>query len=82
MEPGVLGGVGWWGQFTVEVCGCPRDLGVGVSWIGGGRGGWVGMGGPSCADAILVPGVPLVKVGQAARLKKRLVFVLPPLRFL
>ena len=82
MEPGVLGGVGWWGQATVEVCGCPRDLGVGVAWRGGGRVDWVGMGGPSCANAILVPGVPLVRVGQAARLKKRLIIVLPPLRFL
>jgi hypothetical protein len=80
MEPGVLGGVGWWGQLTAEVCGCPRDSGVGVAWIGGGRVGWVGMGGPSRADAILVPGVPLVRVGQAARLKKRLITVLPPLR--
>jgi hypothetical protein len=62
------------------VCGVPSGVGAGVPCRGGGRGDLVGLCGPCGAVAILAPGVPLVMMWQAARLKKRSVIVQPPLR--
>ena len=80
MEPWASAGVGTVSWVGVEAGTVPYGEGVGVAAIGRGRGVWIGLGGPLCAVAIRVSGVPLVMVRLALRLKNRPVSAQPPLR--